>query len=160
MNSAEAPTAPSGSAVMISILPPLRSPPVLMVARTFVVVEVVVSARDGLHRVGLSWSSSPAAAALPVRSTATARATSCRSRSAVTTPIGLWGPGRRGGGTTAVAVNLSRSYLRTIFSEVVSAGVVQTPHGVWTEERGDPIWICTHRAVTWALAWPTTRHYG
>ena len=34
------------------------------------------------------------------------------------------------------------------------------PDGVWTEERGDPIWICRGQKETWAQAWPNARHYG
>jgi len=57
-------------------------------------------------------------------------------------------------------VNLPKSYLETIFGEVVQAGVVDTPDGVWTEERGDRIWLCTKQKVSWARAWPDARQYG
>jgi len=71
-----------------------------------------------------------------------------------------WGPGSARNGATTIAVNLPRSYLQTIFSEVIPAGSVATPDGVWSEERGDPIWICRGQKETWAQAWPNARHYG
>ena len=71
-----------------------------------------------------------------------------------------WGPAGARDGATTIAVNLPRSYLLTIFSRVTPAGTVTTPDGVWTEERGDPIWICTGQKVGWAQAWPGARHYG
>jgi 4-amino-4-deoxy-L-arabinose transferase-like glycosyltransferase len=71
-----------------------------------------------------------------------------------------WGPGDAPDGSTTVAVNLSRGYLLTIFSDVSLAGRVTTPHGVWSEERGDPIWICRGQRQSWAAAWPAARHYG
>lgn len=72
----------------------------------------------------------------------------------------LWGHADARTGTATIAVNLSRTYLQTIFGTVISAGAVRTPSGVWTEERGDPIWICTHQKVSWGQAWPSARHYG
>jgi hypothetical protein len=71
-----------------------------------------------------------------------------------------WGPSGARNGATTIAVNLSRSYLLTVFSEVRPAGSVSTPHGVWSEERGEPIWICTEQRISWATAWRATRHYG
>lgn len=71
-----------------------------------------------------------------------------------------WGPAGATDGAITVAVNLSRPYLRTIFAEVTSAGSVTTPNGVWSEERGDPIWICRGQYVSWARAWADARHYG
>ncbi len=71
-----------------------------------------------------------------------------------------WGPAGAHDGATTIAVDLPRSYLLTIFSKVEPAGTVKAPHGVWTEERGDPIWICTGQKVSWAQAWPAARHYG
>jgi len=71
-----------------------------------------------------------------------------------------WGPGSSGNGATTIAVDLPRSYLQTIFSEVIPAGSVATPNGVWSEERGDPIWICRGQKLPWAQAWPNARHYG
>jgi hypothetical protein len=71
-----------------------------------------------------------------------------------------WGPVAARDGATTIAVNLPRGYLLTIFSEVRPAGSVQTPGGVWTEERGDPIWICQGQKQAWAQAWPAARHYG
>ena len=71
-----------------------------------------------------------------------------------------WGPGNIPDGTTAIAVNLDKAYLQTIFSDVTPAGTVDTGHGIWTEERGDPIWICRGQKVPWAVAWPNARHYG
>jgi hypothetical protein len=61
--------------------------------------------------------------------------------------------------STTIAVNVPASYLRTMFSVVLPAGTVQTPHNVWTEERGDPIWICTGQKIPWSAAWPSLRHY-
>jgi hypothetical protein len=71
-----------------------------------------------------------------------------------------WDTGPALDGATTIAVNLPRSYLLTIFSEVSPAGTVATPGGVWSEERGDPIWVCRGQKVSWAAAWPQSRHYG
>jgi len=71
-----------------------------------------------------------------------------------------WGPGDSSDHSTTIAVDLSRSYLKTIFRQITSAVSVRTPGGVWSEERGDPIWICSHQKVSWAEAWPNARHYG
>ena len=71
-----------------------------------------------------------------------------------------WGPAGARDGATTIAVNLPKAYLLTIFSQVRPAGSVSTPDGVWSEERGEPIWICTGQKVTWAHAWPVVRHYG
>jgi Dolichyl-phosphate-mannose-protein mannosyltransferase len=71
-----------------------------------------------------------------------------------------WGHSDAADGATTVAVNLSRSYLLTIFSTVTPAGTVDTGHGVWTEERDAPIWICRNQKISWARAWPDARHYG
>ena len=71
-----------------------------------------------------------------------------------------WGPPEPRNGTTTIAVDVPRPYLLTIFSEVTAAGSVHTPGGVWTEERGDPIWICRGQTKTWTQAWSAARHYG
>jgi hypothetical protein len=71
-----------------------------------------------------------------------------------------WGPAGARDGATTIAVNLSRSYLHTIFSRVTPAGSVTTPNDVWSEERGDPIWVCTGQKESWAKAWPAARIYG
>jgi len=71
-----------------------------------------------------------------------------------------WGPGASPNDSTTIAVNLDRAYLQTIFGSVVPAGAVDTGHGVWSEELGDPIWICRQQKRTWAQAWPAARHYG
>jgi hypothetical protein len=71
-----------------------------------------------------------------------------------------WGPGAASGNSTTIAINVPASYLETIFTHVQAAGAVQTPHNVWSEERGDPIWICTGQRISWSAAWPTARHYG
>lgn len=72
-----------------------------------------------------------------------------------------WGPPSPSlDGATTIAVNLDRGYLLTIFGEVTPAGTVDTGHGIWTEERGDPIYVCSHQKVPWVLAWPAARHYG
>jgi 4-amino-4-deoxy-L-arabinose transferase-like glycosyltransferase len=71
-----------------------------------------------------------------------------------------WGPPRGMDGATTIAIDLDRSYLETIFADVRAAGTVATPHNVWTEERGDQIWICTGQRITWDRAWPAARHYG
>lgn len=71
-----------------------------------------------------------------------------------------WGPADAPNRSTTIAVNLPRSYLLTIFTHVQRAGTVSTPRGVWSEERDDPIWICTRQRQTWAEAWPAARHYG
>lgn len=71
-----------------------------------------------------------------------------------------WGPAGARDGAATIAVDLSRSYLLTIFSRVTLAGAVTTPNGVWSEERGDPIWICRDQKTSWRTAWPDARHYG
>ena len=71
-----------------------------------------------------------------------------------------WGPGHAPDRSTTIAVNLTRSYLLTIFGKVQYEGQVVTPNGVWTEERGDPIWLCTDQRLSWTAAWPLARHYG
>jgi hypothetical protein len=71
-----------------------------------------------------------------------------------------WGPGGARDGSTTIAVDVPRSFLLTIFSQVTPAGTVTTPGGVWTEERGDAIWVCRGQKVPWAQAWPSVRHYG
>ena len=71
-----------------------------------------------------------------------------------------WGPGAAPADSTTIAVDLDPGFLRTIFGQVTPAGTVDTGHGVWTEERGDPIWICRDQRVSWAHAWPSARHYG
>ncbi len=72
----------------------------------------------------------------------------------------LWGPAGASNGATTIAINLPRSYLQTIFSDVAAAGTVDTGFGVWTEERGAPIWVCRHQRLTWARAWPNAKRYG
>ena len=71
-----------------------------------------------------------------------------------------WGPGPSPDDSTTIAVNLPGSLLRRYFARVQPAGQVLAPHGVWTEERGAPIWICSGQTVPWARAWPALRHYG
>jgi hypothetical protein len=71
-----------------------------------------------------------------------------------------WGPGTASDDSTTIAINVPAAYLKTIFSRVQPTGTVQTPHNVWTEERGDPIWVCTGQKTTWSTAWPSARHYG
>ncbi len=71
-----------------------------------------------------------------------------------------WGPPRGHDDATTIAVNLSRSFLLTIFADVRPAGTVTTPGGVWSEERDDPIWICTRQRSTWRHTWADARHYG
>ncbi len=71
-----------------------------------------------------------------------------------------WGPAGAHSGATTIAVDLPKQYLRTIYTEVTPAGTVTTPDGVWTEEQGDPIWICRGQRISWAQAWPAARHYG
>jgi 4-amino-4-deoxy-L-arabinose transferase-like glycosyltransferase len=70
-----------------------------------------------------------------------------------------WGPGRAPDDSATIAVGLPRAYLLTLFRHVQAAGQVTTPGGVWTEERGAPIWICTGQVESWAKAWPAARHY-
>jgi Dolichyl-phosphate-mannose-protein mannosyltransferase len=72
----------------------------------------------------------------------------------------LWGPAGATDGATTIAVNLPRAYLESIFTDVTPAGTVTTPHDVWTEERGAPIYICSHQRETWAQLWPRAKHYG
>jgi hypothetical protein len=71
-----------------------------------------------------------------------------------------WGWGRAPDDSTTIAVNMSRSYLHTIFDDVEPVGQVRTPGNVWTEERGDPIYLCRGQHRSWAGAWPSAKHYG
>ena len=70
-----------------------------------------------------------------------------------------WGPAGARDGATTIAVDLPRSFLRTFFAQVRPAGSVRTPHGVWTEERDDPIWVCQGQTRSWTQVWPSLRHY-
>ena len=70
-----------------------------------------------------------------------------------------WGPAGARDGATTIAVDLPRSVLRTFFAQVRPAGSVRTPHGVWTEERDDPIWVCQGQTRSWTQVWPSLRHY-
>jgi len=70
-----------------------------------------------------------------------------------------WGPGDAPDDSTTIAIDLPASLLHTMFAHVEPAGVVTTPHDIWTEERDDPIWICTGQTQSWAQAWPAARHY-
>ena len=72
----------------------------------------------------------------------------------------FWGPGDAVDGATTIAINLPRDALVAQFGDVELAGTVATPHGVWTEERGAPIWICRAQKRSWAASWPALRHYG
>jgi 4-amino-4-deoxy-L-arabinose transferase-like glycosyltransferase len=71
-----------------------------------------------------------------------------------------WGPADATNDATTIAVDLPRDYLETIFAKVVPAGSVNAPNGIWTEERGDAIWICSRQKTTWTDAWPNAKHYG
>jgi hypothetical protein len=71
-----------------------------------------------------------------------------------------WGPGSASDHSTTIAINVPAAYLETIFTRVEPTGMVQTPQNVWTEERGDPIWVCTGQKSTWTTAWPSAKHYG
>ena len=71
-----------------------------------------------------------------------------------------WGPGHVPSPSVTIATNVPRSLLLTMFHRVRAAGVVRTPGDVWTEERGDPIYVCTQQYVSWRNAWSSLRHYG
>jgi 4-amino-4-deoxy-L-arabinose transferase-like glycosyltransferase len=72
-----------------------------------------------------------------------------------------WGTHGASDNSTAIAVNMSRGELLPIFADVERAGVVDNGHGgVWTEERGEPIWICRGQRRPWSSVWPDLRHYG
>lgn len=71
-----------------------------------------------------------------------------------------WGPGPAAHALTVVAVNVPAASLRAVFGTVTPAGSITTPGGVWTEERGAPIFVCTDRLLPWSEAWPRFRHYG
>jgi hypothetical protein len=70
-----------------------------------------------------------------------------------------WGHASAPDDSTTIAVNVPASFLRTMFSDVRTAGTVRTPDNIWTEERGDPIWVCSGQKTTWSAAWPSVRHY-
>ena len=71
----------------------------------------------------------------------------CRMPSAATTTTGGGDRGATDGATT-IAVNLSKSYLQTLFEEVIPAGTVDTGWGIWTERAERPSWICRHQKLT------------
>ena len=71
-----------------------------------------------------------------------------------------WGPDRSPNDSTTIAINLPRLFLKTMFWNVSLVAAVRTPGGVWTEERGDPIYLCTHQRRSWSSVWPSARHYG
>ena len=72
-----------------------------------------------------------------------------------------WGPPPPSDdGATVIAVNIPASDLRTVFADVKPAGTVDTGFGIWTEERGAPIFICRGQRSTWVAAWPAAKHYG
>ncbi len=71
-----------------------------------------------------------------------------------------WGWGNARDGATTIAVNISRSFLLTMFADVTPAGSIATPHNVWTEERGAPIYVCRHQRLSWRAAWLSVRNYG
>ena len=71
-----------------------------------------------------------------------------------------WGPAGAHDAATTIAIDVPRGILHTFFAQVRPAGSVRTPHGVWTEERDDPIWVCQGQTHSWAQVWPSLRHYG
>ena len=71
-----------------------------------------------------------------------------------------WGPRGAREGATVIAVNLDKSYLQTIFASVTRVGSVDTGYGIWTEERGERIFICRNQTRTWAEIWPGAKHYS
>jgi hypothetical protein len=71
-----------------------------------------------------------------------------------------WGPGGMTEHSTTVAVNIPRSALLKIFHSVRLVTSVRTPGNIWTEERGDPIYLCTQQYASWSDVWPSLRHYG
>jgi hypothetical protein len=72
----------------------------------------------------------------------------------------IWGATNATDDSTTIAINLSRTYLQTIFRNVVPAGLSPRLTVCEPRERGDPIWICTGQRVSWARAWPDAKHYG
>ncbi len=71
-----------------------------------------------------------------------------------------WGPGGMPNDSATVATNIPRSELLRIFRRVRLVASVQTPNNVWTEERGDPIYLCTQQFASWSEVWQSLRHYG
>jgi hypothetical protein len=71
-----------------------------------------------------------------------------------------WGPAGAHDGATTIAVNLSHDDLAKIFDRCTPAGSVTSLHNVWTEERGEPIFVCRGQRETWKQAWSAVRHYG
>jgi hypothetical protein len=71
-----------------------------------------------------------------------------------------WGPGGMANDSVTVATDIPRSVLLGIFRRVRLVASVQTPNNVWTEERGDPIYLCTEQFVSWSDVWLSLRHYG
>jgi hypothetical protein len=71
-----------------------------------------------------------------------------------------WGPPRAPADAPTIAIAMSRSYLLKFFSQCTRVQSVATPHNVWSEERGEPIWICRGLRKSWRATWPAARHYG
>jgi hypothetical protein len=71
-----------------------------------------------------------------------------------------WGPGAAPDDSTTIAINIGRGYLETLFTDVRSVGAVHTPGNVWTEERGEPIYLCRGQRRPWRVIWASARHYG
>jgi 4-amino-4-deoxy-L-arabinose transferase-like glycosyltransferase len=72
-----------------------------------------------------------------------------------------WGTHGASDDSTAIAINMERAQMLRVFRSCELAGAVDMGHGgVWTEERGEPIWICRGQTMPWSTAWPGFRHYG
>jgi 4-amino-4-deoxy-L-arabinose transferase-like glycosyltransferase len=71
-----------------------------------------------------------------------------------------WGPAGLPEHSVAIATDVPRATLLRIYRTVRPAGTVRTPGDVWTEERGDPLYVCTDQFADWNAAWPLLRHYG
>ena len=71
-----------------------------------------------------------------------------------------WGTGTSVNDSATIATNVPQASLLKTFRSVRLLAYVQTPNEVWTEERGDPIYLCTQQFRSWSEVWLSLRHYG
>jgi hypothetical protein len=70
----------------------------------------------------------------------------------------LWGP--PGGETDrAVVVGFGRADVEEWFADCRLVWRFRTPHGVASEEEGEPVWACRDQRVDWDTLWPELQAY-
>jgi hypothetical protein len=58
-----------------------------------------------------------------------------------------------------ITVGLSTERLLRLFRECERVGVFPAPHGVASEEEGQPFHICTGQRAPWPQLWPSLKSY-